>query len=396
MEVEKRGFYSVGDKYVCSACVGDKDLGRFIKDNGDKSQCTYCKGKHSIVLHFEELIRFILECLSQEYDDPSNVGVAWNKGWVGDVFGTYDFLDEIGIPIENMTFQDDILVSLSDRQWCKRDFYNLSPELALSYGWKEFVNTVKHKSRYVFYRVPDESNFRGHEEITPSYFLDALCSIIESLDLYKKIKIGTMLTRVRIDSKAKKYTKAEELGPPHVKDATFSNRMSPAGIPMFYGAFDLKTAIAETYTPDGEGKVGTVGKFETVKELTLVDLSKLPSVKGIFSGASRTYRHGLSFLIEFLEDFTAPVSKDGREHIDYVPTQVVSEHLRFIHRTSDGTSIDGIIYPSSKDHGKKAVVLFCENKNCSDESTMHDTTLLKLTKVSRVNPERHIVSKQTL
>lgn len=390
MEQEERGFSSVGDKYVCSTCVGDKGLGRFIKDNGDKSQCTYCQGKHSIVLHFDELMQFILECLSQEYGDPNNVGVAWDKGWVGEVYDTYDFLDEIGIPIENMDFQDDIIDSLSDRQWCKSDFYNLSPELVLSYGWKEFVDTVKHKSRYVFYRVPDESDFRGHEEIPPSYFLDALCGVIDSLSLYKKIEVGTKLTRVRIHKKDEKFTKAAELGPPPVEYASYPNRMSPSGIPMFYGAFNLKTALAETYTPDGECKVGTVGKFETVKELTLVDLSKLPPIKGIFSGASRTYRHGLSFLVEFLDDFTAPVSKDGREHIDYVPTQVVSEHLRFIHKTGENVSIDGIIYPSSKDHGKKAVVLFCDNGSCSDESTVNDDTLLKLTKVSRVNPERYI------
>ncbi|TMN70476.1 RES domain-containing protein [Pseudoalteromonas sp. S1727] len=390
MEEEERGFYSVGDKYVCSACVGDKDLGRFIKDNGDKSQCTYCQSNHSIVLHFDELMKFILECLSQEYGDPNNVGVAWDKGWVGEVFDTYDFLDEVGIPIENMEFQDDVLYSLSDRQWCKQDFYNLSPELALSYGWKEFVNAIKHKSRYVFYRVQDSRDFRGYEEIAPSYFLDALCNVIESLALYKKIEIGTTLTRVRIHNKGEKFTKAEELGPPPLEYATYPNRMSPSGIPMFYGAFNLKTAIAETYTPDGQSKVGTVGKFETVKRLTLVDLSKLPPFKGIFSGVSRDYRHGLSFLIDFLEDFTAPISKDGREHIDYVPTQVVSEHLRFIHKTGEGNSIDGIIYPSSKDCGKKAVVLFCENECCSDEANIHENTMLKLTKVTRVNPERYI------
>lgn len=122
---------------------------------------------------------------------------------------------------------------------------------------------------------------------------------------------------------------------------------------MFYGAFSLKTAIAETYTPDGQRKIGTVARFETVKELTLVDLTKLPPLRGMFSGASRSYRHGLSFLIDFLEDFIAPISKDGREHIDYVPTQIVGEHLRFIHKTGEGNYIDGIIYRSSKDCGKK-------------------------------------------
>ena len=57
-------------------------------------------------------------------------------------------------------------------------------------------------------------------------------------------------------------------------DARSSNRMSPAGIPMFYGADDAETAIAETYTPTpGEPATVTVAKFETARDALVVDLT---------------------------------------------------------------------------------------------------------------------------
>lgn len=390
IEEEERGFYSVGDKFVCPSCIGDEDLGTFIRANGDIDECSYCDSRRSKVVRFDELMGFVLECVSQEYGDPNELCVGWEKGWVGKVIDTYDLLDELDIPFESMELRDDFLSSLSDREWCEIDFYQLSPALALSFGWKEFVNAVKHKSRYVFYRVSDESDFRGHEEIPPNYFLDALCGVIESLGLYRTLKTGTKISRVRIHEKSEKFIKAAELGPPPTKYAVYPNRMSPSGIPMFYGAFSKKTAIAETYDKSDTKKIGTIGTFETTKELTLVDLCKLPPYKGIFSRAGRKYRHGLSFLFEFLQDFTAPISKDGKEHIDYVPTQVVSEHLRYIHRTNLGKNIDGIIYPSSKNDGKKAIVIFCGSENCSDNNNIEDNTLLELTKVARINPGKYI------
>lgn len=387
MEELDKEFYSIGEKFVCAKCVGDKDLGNFIKVKGEKSKCSYCNKKNKKVIHFDILLKYMLECIHQEYDDPNNAGVAWEQGWVGDVFDSYDLIiDHLCIPIENNEFQDDLLVALEGKEWCARDFYQLNPGLALSYGWKEFVNTVKHKSRYVFYRIDNKSEFTGSEEIPPNYFLDALCSIIQTLNLYKTIKTGTNIYRVRIHNENENFETAAELGPPPIEFTIHPNRMSPSGIPMFYGAFKIETAIQETYSHTGRKKIATVGQFKTVKTLTVVDLSTLPPAKGFFSNEDRMYRHGLFFLKGFLEDFTAPVSKDGKEHIEYVPTQVVSEHLRYIHQTPIGISIDGIIYPSSK-NGEKAIVIFCDNSNCSDQNNGHDKTLLRLEKTKRVIPE---------
>ena len=391
MEEEAKGFYSVGNKFVCSKCISEPDIDKFIKKNGNTSECSYCGGKRSKVVHFDVLIRFMLSCISSEYGEPNDEGLFWDKGWVGEVFGIHDLLWELGVSIENDGLRSDILDSLSDGQWCQRDFCHLNPSSALSSGWREFVNVVKHKSRYVFYRLEDESDYRAYEEIPPNVFLYALCDVISTLKLYKTLPIDTGIIRVRIHDKKKEIVNVSELAPPPEQYAIYPNRMSPSGIPMFYGAFDRKTAIGETYSIKKNDQVATVGTFCVLKPLNLIDFSKLPKPVGIFSECSRKERHGISFIREFLTDFTAPVKKDGREHIDYVPTQIISEHFRYIHNNPDGKKIDGIIYPSSKLRGKKAIVLFCQNNNCVEEAKDDAHSILLLKKITRVNPNKYVL-----
>ena len=50
--------------------------------------------------------------------------------------------------------------------------------------------------------------------------------------------------------------------------------MSPAGIPMFYGATDLDTAYAETITADTEAAKATT--FTTTRAARIVNLDRLP------------------------------------------------------------------------------------------------------------------------
>lgn len=49
----------------------------------------------------------------------------------------------------------------------------------------------------------------------------------------------------------------------------------------------------------------------------------------IFDPAGRVQYFGLRFLQQFVGDVTLPVELDGREHIDYVPTQVFTEYVRY-------------------------------------------------------------------
>lgn len=173
---------------------------------------------------------------------------------------------------------------------------------------------------------------------------------------------------------------SRELGAPPVQYATLPNRMSPAGISMFYGAFDKKTAIAETYEKSEKDKVAVCGRFQPTRDLLLIDLSR-QEIPSIFDEEKRYLRSKLSFLFDFINDFTKSIDRKASPHVDYVPTQIVTEYLRDQFAAADGISVDGIIYPSSKSVGKNAVVIFANSDQCCNESGAEQ--LLELVKISR-------------
>ncbi len=133
---------------------------------------------------------------------------------------------------------------------------------------------------------------------------------------------------------------------------------------MFYGAEDFETACEETIDPsDTKDKMLTGGMFRTTKPLLLVDLCNLPESVCFFNDWDTTKRFGLYFLKNFQKDLSRPIKKDGRQHIEYVPTQVFTEFIRFQFKISEGEDYMGIRYPSSKT-GKPCVVLFADQEQC--------------------------------
>ena len=60
------------------------------------------------------------------------------------------------------------------------------------------------------------------------------------------------------------------------------------------------------------------------------------------------------------------MSRDGLEHVDYVPTQVVTEWFRHVFQTEDGAHVDGVIYPSARFDGGVCCVLFLDAAACCD------------------------------
>ncbi|MEZ8193165.1 RES family NAD+ phosphorylase [Vibrio sp. 1F279] len=70
------------------------------------------------------------------------------------------------------------------------------------------------------------------------------------------------------------------------------------------------------------------------------------------------------------------MDREDRAHIDYVPTQIVTEYFKLIFKYENELSFDGIIYPSSKSKGKKAIVLFANSENCVDKSELENKNAL--------------------
>lgn len=94
-----------------------------------------------------------------------------------------------------------------------------------------------------------------------------------------------------------------------------------------------------------------------INTLRVLNLSELPEIPSIFEPEKYIERHELMFLYGFRDEISKPIKKDGMEHIDYIPTQIVSEYFRY--RYSDDTGkIDGIIFNSSKTDNGLNLTLF--------------------------------------
>jgi hypothetical protein len=181
------GYYSI-DKYVCNHCVNDKDIKHFIKENGEESICSYCEKKRARTVFFDEFIEFFLQYVDDEYGNPLDQFINWDDG---ESFGIVELLSDFDIDLtEQENLLKDIYESLSDRMWCETPYWHYELSEALKYGWEGFVNVVKHKSRYAFYRVNDEY---PSEPIPPSAFLDELGKVISRLRLYKTLSKGIFL-----------------------------------------------------------------------------------------------------------------------------------------------------------------------------------------------------------
>jgi hypothetical protein len=197
--------------------------------------------------------------------------------------------------------------------------------------------------------------------------LRELGRLIVAYQLITEIPASREVYRVRVDDAAADHGTAAALGSPP-RDSARQSRMSPAGIPMLYCAEDLATALAETVDPTrGAGKVATVATFRTTEECRVVDLARLPDVPSIFDARRESTRERaeLGFLHGFWRDVSAPIERDDRVHIEYVPTQVVSEYLRYLLRDAEGRGVHGLAYDSAQAAGRN-VVLFIDGSHCLD------------------------------
>ncbi|WP_315264419.1 RES family NAD+ phosphorylase, partial [Tannerella forsythia] len=55
------------------------------------------------------------------------------------------------------------------------------------------------------------------------------------------------------------------------------------------------------------------------------------------------------------------IKHDNKIHIEYVPTQIMTEYFRYVFTEISDIKIDGILYPSSQ-NGGNCYVLFFDNK----------------------------------
>jgi hypothetical protein len=93
----------------------------------------------------------------------------------------------------------------------------------------------------------------------------------------------------------------------------------------------------------------------------VLDLTRLPASPSLFDVERRQRRGDLTFLNSFVREVSKPVRRDGTEHIDYVPTQILCEYIR--HGFADG-EIAGILFRSTMSPEGTVTALFVDREDC--------------------------------
>jgi hypothetical protein len=176
-----------------------------------------------------------------------------------------------------------------------------------------------------------------------------------SLTLFRGRKANSFAERRQIEE-----APARELGPPPEKFRG-AGRMNPSGIPVFYGAFDIPTSLAELRPAVGETVLAA--EFDLLRPIVVLDTTKFESPPKPLNVFAKTYNERLSlwgFMAEFMTEISLPCLPND-EHLDYIPTQVVAEYLVYEHLVKvagEERHIDGLIFRSAQNPEGKNIVLF--------------------------------------
>ncbi len=348
--------------FVCSKCFEDDGIQNFILANAGRTLCDFCGGvspTDPIAAPFDDVVSFIGSRIEVEFDLAANcLGYSSaDGGYLGEHWDTDDLLYEIELELpldEHGLLRRHLIEALGVEIWCRRDPYSLREDEMLVHSWQQFCQLIKHKSRFFFINSdrPDSIS----EALGPAQTLDRIGRACEAFGLVDRLPEGATLFRVHKNEPGRQFETSRDFGPPPRERATMSQRMSPPGIPMLYSATDRDTALVET--ADGPGHY-LIATLRLCRPTVVIDLTRLPSVPSLFAVAEEQNRFELMFLHWFAHDVSRPIERDDRVHVEYVPTQVVTEYFRSQFQLSGG-QVDGLLYRSARRPEGKNVVLFAE------------------------------------
>ena len=244
-------------KWVCGKCVSDQILARLVAANLESDSCSYCNA-HShgmIAAPFATVMAHIYDTVLHYYADAGDVGAPWEGGggWVLPDVEPIDILEKLDTEWGD-ALQEDILRCLgrSENYWIAHSEHDWSlenPTKALASGWQAFVDTVRHKTRYLFLSEPvDEWDMGRPDEIPVAAVLDTLGNLVTNLNLITRLDCGTVCYRAR-DGHYKEFLDVSV--PP--KDQAGAGRMNPVGIPYLYVALERETARREIKPENKKG-----------------------------------------------------------------------------------------------------------------------------------------------
>lgn len=377
MEVVEKGDwpYCLEHKNVCTSHFDDPYLNKIIEKYGKEGKCSYC-GRTGIVCSMQDLMEQVSWKIHMYFDDINDSSLLYADSFyddeneiipgfkrVGEYIApketeyfesTWDLMDDLGLVTDDDELNKDIEDVFTTQEWIERDILHEDYRRALLNKWKQFANAVTRSRRFTFLATPEFLPLvQGDEDNDGKDILSSLKEIIIVQKLVRTLKEGSTLFRARrVKDKEKDYYFNDITAAP---DAVASdNRMSPAGVSLFYASFTEKTAVDECVGEKTDPVL--LGEFVTKKDLRVLDLTRIPGPSFWMDNWQEN-----QFLHSFNREITKQLDPDDKNLLQYIPTQVFTEFLRYMFVDSKGNKLDGMIYGSSKTR-EKNIVLFCNQR----------------------------------
>ena len=384
------------NKFVCGDCIGNDGVRRFISANAEANRCSFCRvaSDKPIAAPLADVGGYINHCLREDYGDALE-NLPWDseeREFIGRNWDSWELLTDV-IELELPNDHNGVLLGklvgyLDEITWCDRNGLGLTDREYAQYNWAYFCHVVMHQRRFFFQDYgPDPYE---PEVLDPGQVLEDIFAFANKTGLFKKLPAGTHLYRARWEQADPRLESPQDLGPPPENVAVQANRMSPPGIVMFYACDEIETALLETAQLPGTFAVGC---WKLLRPAAVLDLTDIPAIPGLFEydpeGGQYVSRRALTFLHHVAEQMSQSVARDDRVHVDYVPTQVVTEFLRSRVRWQGGP-IEGIKYICSAHHGHASYALFATQGHIvsdSFDSQSEETPWLELVDVSHRSVE---------
>ena len=354
--------WDFSDESVCAGCIDDPSLKIVLEEAADNEQsCDFCNSMPAAPL--DVLLEAFVNGLRNEYEDAIESvpwegregGYQWWPQW-----DTFELLYDHEWVFENEALFETVRDTVHNTTWVEKDFVTRRRDEVLAESWNEFCDAIKFNTRFVFWLLPKVDPYAlGAGEISPADILHAIGRIVDQLELVYELPAGYRIWRAQTHNKPKIKHSAKRLGTVPRDRAIAAHRMSPAGIPMFYGATDAETAVQEVIYQTNDDYV-TWCQFELTTDLAVVDLTNLPPEPSMFDPKMGSMRRELRFLNSFAQEICDPVESKN-EQIDYVPTQIITEYFLRIHGSE--TRPYGLLYKSSLANGN-CVALDVPNDHC--------------------------------
>lgn len=386
-EVEARGC-GFSDKAICPDHVDDVILRKLIETRLCESACSFC-GRFGaedtpVAAAFDDFMDAFMVGVHNRFARAMDDAVPFAEGEfvvrttdssdvAQEIFQEHavsNYLDESGLAV-----LDEIQSVMVDDAWVRRGWQWPSEGDRLRFSWDAFKDLVKHQSRFLFMNRPRHGTDQP-DELSPVEFFEELADLLaKEPGVRSVIGPSTPLYRARTFESAQELSTlpVTEVFPPSPTLCRSSNRMSPAGIPMFYGASDPDTALVEV-SAHNTRQHAVVGEFRPTRDILMIDMTALPELPSIFEEDVAQRYDTVLFLRRFAEDIVLPIKLDGREHIEYVPTQVFTEYLRY---AFPGRRPDGLVFRSARGFGRN-FVLFCGPESVATHGNHGDSAVITI------------------